>query len=207
MIERIEINLLPAEYRFHRKTIKLEREIVYPIMGVIIIGFILSIYTFNMDAQIGQLKTDIARTEETFNKNKPIKDEISRLKDSKKIIEGKILALERITVDRGKWVHLMEILCQRLPDFTWLVSCEEKDESILIEGKTFSFPEVANFMTRLSESSYIKTVDLTGIEQKDASKSFSFIISCKINTELQNEKSGSHELVPQENKPKHGEAR
>jgi Tfp pilus assembly protein PilN len=148
-----------------------------------------------MESQITQLKTDIFRTEESFKKNKPIKDEITRLKDSKKIIEGKIIALERISVDRGKWVRLMEVFCQRLPDFTWLISCEEKDSTIMIEGKTFSFPEVANFMSRLSESRYIKAVDLSGIEQKDASKTFSFIISCKVNTEVEMDKVSAPETL------------
>lgn len=205
MIERIEINLLPAEYRFHKKTIKLQREIVYPVMGVLLVAFILALYTFNMDGQITQLKDDIVRTEDSFKKNKPIKDEITRLKDNKKIVEGKIVALERITVDRGKWVRLMEIFCQRLPDFTWLISCEEKDANILMEGRTFSFPEVANFMTRLSESKYIKAVDLSGIEQKDASKTFSFVISCKINTEVEMDKAFSPEIAPK-TKSQRGEA-
>jgi Tfp pilus assembly protein PilN len=196
MIERIEINLLPAEYRYHKKTIKLQREIVYPALGVLLVTFVLALYTFNMDSQITQLKDDIVRTEDSFKNNKPIKDEITRLKDNKKIIEGKIVALERITVDRGKWVRLMEIFCQRLPDFTWLVSCEEKDSAILIEGKTFSFPEVANFMTRLSESSYIKTVDLSGIEQKDVSKTFSFILFCKLNSGVELDKASVSETAP-----------
>jgi len=195
MIERIEINLLPAEYRFHRKTIKLQREIVYPVLGVLLVAFGLALYTFNMESQITQLKSDILRTEESFKKNKPIKDEIARLKDNKKIVEGKIVALERITVDRGKWVRLMEIICQRLPDFTWLISCEEKDSTIVIEGRTFSFPEVANYMTRLSESNYIKTVDLSGIEQKDALKTFSFIISCKVNPEVEMDNASSQETT------------
>ena len=195
MIERIEINLLPAEYRFHRKTIKLQREIVYPVLGVLLVAFGLALYTFNMESKITQLKTDILRTEESFKKNKPIKDEIARLKDNKKIVEGKIVALERITVDRGKWVRLMEIICQRLPDFTWLISCEEKDSTIVIEGRTFSFPEVANYMTRLSESNYIKTVDLSGIEQKDALKTFSFIISCKVNPEVEMDNASSQETT------------
>jgi Tfp pilus assembly protein PilN len=195
MIERVEINLLPAEYRFHRKTIKLQREIVYPVLGVLLVAFVLALYTVNMESQITQLKTDIFRTEESFKKNKPIKDEITRLKDSKKIIEGKIIALERISVERGKWVRLMEVFCQRLPDFTWLISCEEKDSTIMIEGKTFSFPEVANFMSRLSESRYIKAVDLSGIEQKDASKTFSFIISCKVNTEVEMDKVSAPETL------------
>jgi Tfp pilus assembly protein PilN len=76
------------------------------------------------------------------------------------------------------------------------VSCEEKDSAILIEGKTFSFPEVANFMTRLSESSYIKTVDLSGIEQKDASKTFSFVISCKLNAGVELDKASLSDATP-----------
>jgi Tfp pilus assembly protein PilN len=196
MIERIEINLLPAEYRFHKKTIKLQREIVYPVLVVFVVIFILGLYTIHIDGQITQLKDDIVRTEDSFKQNKPIKDEITRLKDNKKIIEGKIVALERITVDRGKWVRLMEVFCQRLPDFTWLVSCEEKDSAILIEGKTFSFPEVANFMTRLSESGYIKTVDLSGIEQKDVSKTFSFILFCKLNAGVELDKASVSETAP-----------
>jgi Tfp pilus assembly protein PilN len=85
----------------------------------------------------------------------------------------------------------MENLCERLPDFTWLVSCEEKEQALIIEGKTFSFPEVANFMTRLSESNYIKSVDLIGIEQKDASKSFSFDVACKLNVDVPPEKANA----------------
>ena len=207
MVERIEINLLPAEYRVHRKTIRMQRDVVYPVMGVVVLAFVLMLYTFGLENQISQLRSDIARTEDSFRRNKPIKDEISRLKDDKKIIEGKIAGLERITVDRGKWVHLMENLCQRLPDFTWLVSCEEKEDALLIEGKTFSFPEVANFMSRLSESSYVKSVDLTSIEQKDASKSFSFIVSCKLNADAQPDKKTPSEQGTKVVRPNSGEVR
>jgi len=68
-----------------------------------------------MDSQITQLKDDIVRTEDSFKNNKPIKDEIHQVEDNKKIIEGKIVALERITVDRGKWVRLMEISASGCP--------------------------------------------------------------------------------------------
>ena len=184
MIERIEINLLPAAYRVHRKTIALKRSVVYPLLGLLVVGCCLIIYMLNMESQISQLKSDIQRTDESIKKNKPIKDEIIKLKENKQVIQGKILALERINVDRAKWVRLMEILCQRLPDFTWLLSCNEKDSSLVIEGKTYSFPEVANLMTRLSEGKYIKSIDLAGIEEKDASKTFSFAVTCKLNSDI-----------------------
>jgi Tfp pilus assembly protein PilN len=180
MIERIEINLLPAEYRVHKKTLQLQREIIYPILGVAILGFFLALLTLKIDSDINQIKNDISSTEKMIKLNKPIKDEIVRLKESKNIVQGKILALEQINVDRAKWVRLMEMICQRLPDFTWLESCDETDSSLSIVGRTFSFPEVANFMSRLSESPYLKFVDLSGIEER-GQKEFSFSIGCRLN--------------------------
>jgi len=182
MIERIEINLLPAAYRVHKQTITLRRSTVYPVLGLVLAGVVLLFVNMNMDGQISQLKSDIRTTEASIAKNKSIKDEITKLKENNATVRGKILALQRINVDRAKWVRLMEILCQRLPDFTWLLSCEERDSTLLLEGRTYSFPEVANLMTRLAESSNIKAVDLSGIEEKDDSKTFAFAVSCKFNS-------------------------
>jgi Tfp pilus assembly protein PilN len=182
MIERIEVNLLPAEYRVHKKALQLPREIIYPALGVAILWLGLMLWTVKLDTTISQVKAQISRTEQMIRTNKPIKDEIVRLKENKNVVQGKIQALEQISVDRAKWVRIMEVVCQRLPDFTWIESCEEKDESLLMSGRTFSFPEVANFMSRLSESAYIKSVDLSGIEDRGAGKLFSFSISCKLNT-------------------------
>ena len=66
---------------------------------------------------------------------------------------------------------------------------------MIIEGRTYSFPEVANYMTRLAQSDCIKSVDLSGIEQKDALKTFSFIISCKINPEAEMDNVSSQETA------------
>jgi Tfp pilus assembly protein PilN len=181
MIERIEINLLPAEYRVHKKSLHLRREIFYPIVGVGTIWFALFLWNLKLDSAISQVQLNITATDRLIRANKPIKDQIDRLKDSKNIIKGKIQGLEQINVDKAKWVRLMEVLCQKLPDFTWLIACEERDSTLFVDGITYSFPEVANFMSRLSESAAIKSVDLAGIEEKDASKTFSFSISCKLN--------------------------
>jgi Tfp pilus assembly protein PilN len=180
MIERIAINLLPAEYRVHKKTLQLRREVVYPILGVGIAWCGLVAWDFKIDTTINEVRNDIAATDRTIQTNKPIKDEIVRLKDGKNVIQGKIIALEQISVEKAKWVRLMEVLCQRLPEYTWINSCEEKDSSLFIEGSTFSFPEVANFMSRLSESAYIRSVDLSGIEEKET-KVFSFSLACRLN--------------------------
>ena len=188
MIDRVEINLLPAEYRVHKRGIRVSRAIVYPVLGLAFLGFFLLSWTIGLDGQIRQNKEEILRVDDTIRKNSFIKDQINRLRADKAVIQEKIMALERINVNREKWVRLMEILCQRLPDFTWIVSIDEKDQSppvLAIEGRTLSFPEVANFMSRLSESEFIRSVDLSSIEEtKESVKMFRFNILCTINPDV-----------------------
>jgi Tfp pilus assembly protein PilN len=185
MIERIEINLLPAEYRIHRRNLHVPREVVYPLLLMILTGFGLFFFSIKMRNDINQYNNEIAQIEQKILQNKPIQNEIRRLGQDKRAIQEKIIALERINVNREKWVRLMEVLSQKLPDFTWLVSVREEDKtppSLHIEGRTYSFPEVANYMSRLKESIYVSGVDLSNIEQIDPQeKIFRFIITCRIN--------------------------
>ena len=185
MIERIEINLLPAEYRVHKRVIKLHREIVYPLILVIVGGMIIWAMTTSLKNETKMLEHKIARIEIDMKKNRHIEKEINKLRDDNKIVENKILALERINVNKEKWVRLMEIFCRCLPNYTWIVSLNEngsEPSTLTLEGRTFSFPEVATYMANLKNSEYIQGVGLTNIEQKsDKEKVFSFVISCEIN--------------------------
>jgi Tfp pilus assembly protein PilN len=188
MIDRVEINLLPAEYRVHKRGIRVSRAIVYPSLGLVVLGFFLLSWTLGLDSQIHQIRGDILNVDDMIKKNGFIKDEINRLRADRAVIQEKIVALERINVNREKWVRLMEILCQRIPDFTWIVSVDEKGQNpqvLAIEGRTLSFPEVANFMSRLSESEFIRGVDLSSIEEtNEGVKLFRYNISCTINPDV-----------------------
>ncbi len=199
MIERVEINLLPAEYRVHKRGIRVSRDVFYPLFALLIIAVVVLAFTFGLTAQIQQRKNDIIGVDRMIKANSYIKDQIAKLKADRAGIQDKIVALERINVNREKWVRLMEIMCRRLPDFTWLVSIDEKSQTppvLAVEGRTLSLPEVANFMSELSESNYIRAVDLSGIEEtKEAVKMFRFNISCTINPDAQMEQSGKDTAV------------
>jgi Tfp pilus assembly protein PilN len=185
MMDRIEINLLPAEYRIHRRTLKLPREIIYPLLGVVILLFGLWSYTMNLDGRIHHVRGEIAGIDNAIAANKHVLNEINLLKKDKTIIQEKIRALQRINVNREKWVRLLEIFCERLPNFTWLVSIQETagdKPTLKVDGFTFSFQEVANFMSKLSESGYISSVDLIDISQTESDDSpYRFSISCALN--------------------------
>jgi len=185
MIERIEINLLPAEYRIHKRSVDLPRSLVYPIVGIVVFLLAAGLYTVYLRDQEARLQDDVAALEAEIKANAHIQAEIKKLRDEKKITEEKIKALMLISVNREKWVRLLEVLSGKLPPYTWLVSVKETNaDNLSVEARTYSFPEVAHYMTRLEEHEYITRVDLVSIEQvagPEGRKAYRFSINCAVN--------------------------
>jgi len=188
MIERIEINLLPAEYRFHKKRFRFHREMIYPLLGVIVTGVVLVLWTLFQENSISFNDDQIKFLSQQIEQNRPIQNEINKLRSDKMAIQEKIRALERISVNREKWVKLMEELSGRMPQYTWLLSVKEENTIppvLSIEGRTYSFPEVANYMSNLKESKYVSSVGLTDIEQMNTKeKVYKFSITCSLNQDV-----------------------
>lgn len=188
MIERIEINLLPAEYRFHKKRFRIHREMIYPLLGVILAGVVLVFWTLFQENSISYNNGQISFLTQQIEQNRPVQNEINKLRSDKLAIQEKIRALERISVNREKWVKLMEELSGRLPKYTWLISVKEENTIppvLSIEGRTYSFPEVANYMSNLKESKYISSVGLTDIEQVSSKeKLYKFSITSVLNQDV-----------------------
>ncbi len=195
MLERIEINLLPAEYRVHHRRLRIPREIVYPSLILIFVAGALFYKTIAIDNEIGQLKQNISSLEQRIAKERPIKKEIQKLQKDRREIFDKIRGLQRISVNKEKWVRLLEILSYSLPEWMWLNSVSERSQgtnaSVLdIKGNTFSFPEVATYMTQLEETEYIRSVDLSSIDESraDENRVYQFSITASINPDAGLEK-------------------
>jgi Tfp pilus assembly protein PilN len=187
MIERIEINLLPAEYRIRKRSLKISRAVIYPALTFLVMLIAGALYSMHLKDKEEGLKNDIETITKEIQANRHIQAEMNKLREEKKITDEKIRALERISVDRGKWVRLLEILSGNLPAYAWLVSVKEEGAARLaIEARSYSFPEVAQYMTKLEDTEYVSGVELTGIEQvagQDRSV-FRFTLICTLNADV-----------------------
>ncbi|MFW6221366.1 MAG: PilN domain-containing protein [Fibrobacterota bacterium] len=196
-MERIEVNLLPAEYRIHSPRLRLRREIIYPSVFLLIVACFLAFSWINMSNKIHEQKSAIQITEQRIAEDKHIHNEISKLREEHSQIQNKIHALQKIDINRDKWVRLQEVFSSRLPDQTWLTAIEENSSGhslqegnagvmskVSIRGKTADFSEVAVYMSALQSSEYINTIDLSKVEQ-GTNKVFDFSISCVLNPDAQ----------------------
>lgn len=188
MVEKIEVNLLPAEYRVHSVKIKFHKEVVIPSIVSAVVFLALFVVTMWLNTQIGSYNRKIAQVEADILKNQHILDEINSLKQQKATVIKKIRALERIDVNREKWIRLMEVFSQQLPQGSWIEEMKEnkdvatKIDTIAVSGRTYSFSEVAQYMMRLKRSEFINEVDLQNIEQlSNTSRIYKFVVKCYLN--------------------------
>jgi Tfp pilus assembly protein PilN len=185
MIERIEVNLLPAEYRLHRRRVYLHREVVYPLLLVVLMAVGLLLRQVVLVNEITVLERQIAAARKEIDKNRHVLEEMRDLRKAKNRTREKIMALKRIDVNREKWVRLQETFCAALPARMWLSSIEEKKSTpptLEVRGKTFSVAEVATYMSQLTDSDFIRSVDLSQIEKGGGkSRSYTFRITCVVN--------------------------
>ncbi|MFP4163148.1 MAG: PilN domain-containing protein [Chitinispirillaceae bacterium] len=189
MIEKIEINLLPAEYRVHKRKIKLSRAVVYPVLGLLVLGVSAALFSIYLQNKVDVYEGEIENLNREIKRNSHIQTEINKLRQDKNIIDEKILALERININREKWVRLLEVMSNSLPSYSWLISVKEElgPPSVLkMEGRTYSFPEVAHYMTKLKNNDYISDVELSDIEQVSGQgrRVYRFTISCTVNPDV-----------------------
>jgi len=189
MIEKIEINLLPVEYRVRKRSLNMPRSIVYPVVALVVLAAGAGFYTVYLNEKQARLTEEIAAVEKEIAANQHVADEINKLRQEKQITDQKIRALERISVDREKWVRLLEVFSGSLPSYAWLISIKDErgpPEVVQVEARTYSFPEVAHYMSKLEETEYIKSVTLAGIEQVQGHdrKVYRFNLTCDINAEV-----------------------
>ena len=114
----------------------------------------------------------------------------------KKIKEGEIWgdektaknnSLKSISVNKRKWVRILEGLSKSMPLNTWLESIKQNEadaQDLEVHGRTYVFPEVAEYMMELEKNEYFQSVSLASIEfQKeqiqDRDRSF-FLFDLKI---------------------------
>jgi len=188
MIERIEINLLPAEYRIHKRGLHLQREVIYPLLVFSIAALVFLYMNIHIEFRIREEKQTIEDYKLQIKKNAYIKKEIDKLTADKKQKRDKIRALKLIGINEAKWVRLMELFCMNTPPNTWLISLKEKSgassPTLTIQGHTLSFPEVAQFMDALTATDDVLSVHLSNIERIGSTQeSFQFNLTANLNPE------------------------
>ncbi len=177
MVEKIEINLIPHEYRVRTRRFTIKKDILIPIViSGVLIGA-MGMWNTILTGRINSVHEDTGRIENEIKAFAPVKREIEKLGQEQRTMETKIAGLKQINIVRDKWVRLFELYCKVIPANSWLTQITENGATINIKGETNAFGEVGQLMVQLSSDSSVSSVKLLEVKGKGATgKSHTFAI-------------------------------
>ena len=182
----IHVNLLPIEYRVVKKDysylidmrILASSTALVAVLAAYLIGQ--SFFKANLEGKreaLEQVKAEIAA-------NHYVASQIKELEDRRDAMTAKNNSLKSISVSKRKWVRILEGINKSLPLNMWVESvkqAEANDNEMELRGRTYVFPEIAEYMLEMEKNEYFSKVFLRSIElQKDQSRS-SFLFTVLIN--------------------------
>jgi Tfp pilus assembly protein PilN len=182
----IHVNLLPIEYRVVRKDYSwlIDMRILVSVTALVatLAAYVIgqSFFKANLEGKreaLEQVKAEI-------EKNHFVASQIKELEDKRDAMTAKNNSLKSISVSKRKWVRILEGINKSLPLNMWVESikqAEANDNEMELRGRTFVFPEIAEYMIEMEKNEYFSKVNLNSIElQKEQAKS-SFLFTIRIN--------------------------
>jgi len=182
----IYVNLLPIEYRVVKKDysylldmrILASATLLIAVLAAYFIGQ--SFFKANLEGKREALEQVKAQIQE----NHLVASQLSELEQKRDAMTAKNNSLKSISVSKRKWVRILEGINKSLPLNMWVESikqAESNDNEMELRGRTYVFPEIAEYMLEMEKNEYFSRVFLNSIElQKDNARS-SFMFTIRIN--------------------------
>ncbi len=186
MVDFIEVNLLPIEYRVVKKdySFLLDWRIVVPTLSLACLAVAYFAGTSFIESTLDNKRSALKSLESEIAANSYVAEKIKELEKLRDEKNAKNTSLRSISVSKKKWVRIMEGVNKSLPLNMWLegvVQSEQKETDMDIKGRTFLFPEIAEYMLELEKNEYFAKVSLGSIEWQKESEKASFYFTIKVN--------------------------
>ncbi len=171
MVEKIEINLIPHEYRVRTRKFTIKKDVLIPVVISSVMITAMIMWNTILVGSVKKAEHETTNIESQIAANGTIKKEIEDLGVEQQAMERKITGLKQISVVRDKWVRLLELYCTELPANSWITEIAEEGSSVKITGETMAFGEVGQFMVQLMNNPLVSSVSLVEVKGKDATGS------------------------------------
>ena len=175
----IKINLLP--YREEKKRAGTKRQVFVGLVSFGGLLLLVVLFHVHMVMGIATLETEAHSVRARLDTLTKVAGDLEKFKSDKELLEKKIGIIKDLERDRSYPVHIMDELASSIsPQHEWLTSIAKKDDNLRVEGVAVNNPAIAQFMKRLENSPYIKTVDLVSSKQTTVSqvKLMEFVLLC-----------------------------
>ena len=159
----IEINLLPVREARRRERVRFQISIF--ILSLLLVFAIIAYLKWNINLREREVDAQIATVKAELRKLDKVIRDINRIKKEKEKLEKKIQIIGSLERGRMGAAMVMDEISRRVPEKVWLEKMSKNGRSLKLEGIALDEETIANFMTSLEKSKYIKSVELEVTER------------------------------------------
>jgi type IV pilus assembly protein PilN len=161
----IKINLLPV--REERRRIGARQEQMFFILILVLVFIGVFYWHSATNRKIKDLRGQITQVQKDIRRLDKIVKEVEKFKKDKKVLEGKIEVIDKLKQNRQVQVYYMDELNKALPSQVWLDFYQQREDTLILRGKSLSTDDIAAFMRNLEASIYFEDVRLDQTSQKE----------------------------------------
>ena len=166
----IRINLLP--FRTERKKENVRRQISLFLLSLVLVFIVLVYYNFSLSSKIGKLNKTITTTKTELNRYEEINKEIARIKQNLETLKKKMAVIDQLQSERYAPVKLLDMMTKVLiTNRMWLVSLNDQEKTVTINGIALDNKTVADFMVGLQNCGLFSEVSLKTVKHQEVQKS------------------------------------
>jgi Tfp pilus assembly protein PilN len=182
----IHVNLLPIEYRVVRKDYSwlIDMRVLVPVTAIIAVSAAYVIGQSFFRANLVAKQAQLEKVQQEIGANAYVGSRIKELEKLRDEKTAKNNSLKSISVSKKKWVRILEGINKSLPLNMWIESIKQSDANdneLEVKGRTYIFPEIAEYMIELEKNEYFSKVFLNGIELQKEQARTSFLYTVRIN--------------------------
>lgn len=182
----IHVNLLPIEYRVVKKDYSylLDMRILVPSMALIAMLAAYFIGQSFFKANLETKRESLEQVKREISENSYVAGRIKELETLRDEKTAKNNSLKSISVSKKKWVRILEGINKSLPLNMWVETikqAEANDNEMEVRGRTYVFPEIAEYMLEMEKNEYFSKVLLNSIELQKEAERTSFLFTIRIN--------------------------
>jgi len=112
-------------------------------------------------SEIARVDRETAAAQKRKAELQVIKDQVDALEAKRRMFQDKVDLIERLRLEQGGPVHMLDEVSKALPDLVWLTKLDESSNgAVRMSGSSSGLNAVADFMTNLQRSGWFPTVEM-----------------------------------------------
>ena len=157
----IKINLLPSQKaKKGKKKVEIQSQLILASILLSVLFLVLGYIWILLNEKVDNLAADKTKLTTELGALKAKVKEVENYERDKKAVEGKIKIIEQLRKNQSVPVLLLDQISRSLPEKVWLVSVNEQNGVIDLDGKATTNSEIVDFINNLKKSSLFKDVQI-----------------------------------------------